>query len=200
MSTTWSTTTGCQNYFQCSLLNLIVRLSQKITQGGNYSYINNNEYFRGEFFLIDYLSKIGNFNGRCLETCFSQEGMTDLYNFNNTVLATNPAMITARNRGSSSDKGKRRYEFAYVPNIDLLAEPYPLNKGVELKISFDRAPYQCSLIEMDTITTAESGSIEIKDCHALIDFVSSPFYRNYFATIENTPITYTYEATDVLVR
>ena len=126
--------------------------------------------------------------------------MVDLYNFNNTILATNPGMISARNRGASSSDGKRRFEFAFVPNIDFLAEPFPLNKGVELKISFDRAPFQCSLIEMDTITKAETGSIAIKDCHALIDFVSSPFYRNYFATVDNSPITYTYEATDVLVR
>lgn len=155
---------------------------------------------RGEFFLIDYISKLGNFNGKCLETCFSQEGMCDLYNFNKTNLASNPNMVAIRNRGASSADGKRRYEFAYVPNIDFLADVYPLNKSVELKISFDRAPYQCALIETDTPTFAESGSIPIHDCHALIDFVSSPFYRNYFATIESTPTTYNYEATDVIVR
>ena len=156
--------------------------------------------FRGEFFLIDYISKLGNFNGKCLETCFSQEGMSDLYNFNKTNLASNPNMVTIRNRGASSADGKRRYEFAYVPNIDFLADVYPLNKSVELKISFDRAPYQCALIETETPTFAESGSIPIHDCHALIDFVSSPFYRNYFASIESTPTTYSYEATDVIVR
>ena len=157
-------------------------------------------YFRGEFFLIDYISKIGNFSGKCLETCFSPEGMVDLYNFNKTYLASNPNMISTRNRGASTADGKRRYEFAYVPNIDFLADAYPLNKSVELKISFDRAPYQCALIETDKPTNAETGSIPIEDCHALIDFVSSPFYRNYFASIDTTPTTYTYEATDVIVR
>ena len=126
--------------------------------------------------------------------------MVDLYNFNKTNLASNPNMIAIRNRGASSGDGKRRYEFAYVPNIDFLADPYPLNKGIELKISFDRAPHQCSLIEIATPTTEESGSIEIHDCHALVDFVSSPFYRNYFASIESTPTLYSYEATDVLIR
>ena len=115
-------------------------------------------------------------------------------------LSPNPNMVSIRNRGASSEGGKRRYEFAYIPNIDFLADPYPLNKGIELKISFDRSPYQCSLIELEKPTTEESGSIAIHDCHAYVDFVSSPYYRNYFASVESTPTLYTYEATDVLIR
>ena len=126
--------------------------------------------------------------------------MVDLYNFNKDHLTSNPNMVSVRNRGASSAENKRRFEFAYVPNIDFLADPYPLNKGIELKISFDRAPFQCALIQLEQPTTEESGSIAIHDCHAYVDFVSSPFYRNYFASVESTPTLYTYEATDVLIR
>ena len=146
------------------------------------------------------MSKIGNYNANCLESCFAQEGLSDLYNFNKTNLAANDTLIDIRRRGATDSSGKKRYEFAYIPNIDILAEPYPLNKGIELKISFDRAPYQCALIETGTPTNAENGAIEILDAHAWVDFVSSPFYRNYFSRIESGPINYTYETTDVLIR
>ena len=126
--------------------------------------------------------------------------MVDLYNFNKDHLTSNPNMVSVRNRGASSEGNKRRFEFAYIPNLDFLADPYPLNKGIELKISFDRAPFQCALIQLEPPTTEESGSIAIHDCHAYVDFVSSPFYRNYFASVESTPTLYTYETTDVLIR
>ena len=126
--------------------------------------------------------------------------MVDLYNFNKSYLASNPNMVATRNRGASSSDGKRRFEFAYVPNMDFLADAYPLNKSVELKLSFDRAPYQCALIEIDTPAVPQTGSISIEDCHALVDFVSSPYYRNYFSSIDTMPTTYSYEATDVIVR
>ena len=150
--------------------------------------------------MIDYISKIGNYNANCLESCFAQEGLSDLYNFNKSNLAANNTLIELRRRGATNNNGKKRYEFAYIPNIDILAEPYPLNKGIELKISFDRAPYQCALIEADTPTHHENGAIELLDVHAWVDFVSSPFYRNYFSRVESSPITYTYETTDVLIR
>ena len=86
-----------------------------------------------------------------------------------------------------------------MPNFGFLASPEPLLKDCELKISFDRSPWQTVLTEYDTITDACTG-LEIKDCMAITEYVSSPMYREFFGRIDHSPILYNYDECDVIIK
>ena len=47
--------------------------------------------------------------------------------------------------------------------------------------------------------TNDCEYIEIKDCHALTEYVSSVEIRDFFETIDVRPIVYEYESVDVPV-
>ena len=68
----------------------------------------------------------------------------------------------------------------------------------ELKLSFDRASIKHPLIRLD-----DSGiltDIEIKDCYALTEYVSSGNIQTFFDKIHNEPIIYEYEDTEVVIK
>ena len=94
-----------------------------------------------------------------------------------------------------------RYEFALSPNHGFLACPTPLLPDCELKISFDRTKAQNVLIAQGEIAEPpEDGYIEIKDCMAITEWISSPKLRSYFETIDNNPIIYDYDDCEVLIK
>ena len=117
------------------------------------------------------MQKIGNFSVSAITTCFQPEGYFDIYNFNKTNLAANTNMMNARRKGSSEVGSKTRYEFEFSPVNGFLSSPDLLMTNCELKLSFDRASVKQALLRLDNDSSLTD--LEIKDCFALTEYVSS---------------------------
>ena len=135
-----------------------------------------------------------------LQTGFSTEGYSDFFNMNAEKLQRETSDIKNRRKWGRYQQGQTtRYEFAFSPNAGFLASPDHLLKDTELKISFDRCPPSMALLEVDTVTT-ECLKLEIKDCYAITEYVSSETIREKFASIENVPYEYEFEEVDVMIK
>ena len=134
-----------------------------------------------------------------VESGFIPEGYFDHYNADDTELLEASQVIERRNYLYHEEGTKRRYEFAFTPVMGFLGSPEPLLNNTELKISFDRCRPETALIATKSITN-DCEYIEIKDCHALTEYVSSPEIRNFFETIDVQPIVYEYDSVDVLIK
>ena len=144
--------------------------------------------------------KIGNFNGHMIHSCFNTEGYYDHFNSDAEELGSTGSNIIRHRQFAGHASGTSiRYEFALSPNVGFLASPDLLMKDCELKLTFDRAPIENSLIKVSAPTT-ECTSLEIKDCVAITEYVSSPGLRQYFERIDTTPIVYEYDDCDVLLK
>ena len=95
---------------------------------------------------------------------------------------------------------KRVYEFVIIPNCGFLNSPEPLMKNCELKLSFDRSKPYTSIIDIGTGTPALFDPIEIKDVVALTEYVSSPSLRNYFESIDYSPLSYEFDSCQMMVK
>lgn len=148
------------------------------------------------------MSKIGNFNFQYLHTGLQTEGyFYDPYFDDGDVLKSNSknkAWVEKRTDCSRKSGNNRRYEFAFIPNNGFLASPELLMKDCELKLSFDRANPKIALTKLKEV--AAPDKIDIVDCYAITEYVSSPGIRSFFSSIENMPITYEYEEMEVLVK
>ena len=134
-----------------------------------------------------------------VESGFIPEGYFDHYNAEDTELLAASQVIERRNYLYHEEGNKRRYEFAFTPVMGFLGSPEPLLNDTELKILFDRCRPETALIATASITN-DCEYIEIKDCHALTEYVSSPVIRNFFETIDVQPIVYEYDSVDVLIK
>ena len=157
--------------------------------------------FRGEYFLADYIYKYGNFNTSTITSAFNPEGFIDCYNSDKTQLsAGSNAKIVQRRKYTASTIGtNQRYEFIICPNIGFLASSDLLMKDCELRLNFDRSPPSTSLVECGAVTNA-CEYIEIKDCCAITEYVSSPSLRRYFETIDSKPLVYEYDDCEVILK
>lgn len=157
---------------------------------------------RNEFFLSDYIYKLANFDLNMIHSGFMIEGYYDTFNMNADLLKRESGQIKMSRRAGAFDdvdNSTVRYEFAFSPNTGFLASPDHLMKDTELKISFDRTPPMISLLEIAGIKT-ECKYLEIKDCYAVTEYVSSPGLREYYGTIENIPFVYEYDEVEVLIK
>ena len=179
--------------------------SQTVSKNYNkYEFITKHFYyfnFRGEFFLADYIYKVGNFNTSMLITALSHEGYFDYFNSDKKEISKQQSanIINRRKFGSHPSGTIRRFEFIFCPMIGFLASPDLLMKDCELKISFDRANAANAILEYDTVTNACTG-IEIKDCYAVTEYVSSPSLRNHFEQIDTSPLVYEYDDCEILMK
>ena len=144
------------------------------------------------------MQKIGNFSVDTIGTSFQSEGYHDIWNGDDAFLTNNGSVKAMRRTGAPQTGSKYRYEFEFSPVNGFLSSPDLLLTNCELKLSFDRASVKHALIRLD-----ESGSlsdIEIKDCYALTEYISSGSIQNFFEKIQNEPIVYEYEDTEVLIK
>ena len=148
------------------------------------------------------MSKIGNFDFDHIHTAFQTEGyFYDPFFEDGDLIAadaTSKNWVSKRVTVATKSGNKQRYEFAFVPNNGFLCSPELLMKDCELKLCFDRANPKIALTKIHN-TTAPTR-IDIVDCYAISEYVSSPGIRSFFNTIENMPITYEYEEMEVLVK
>ena len=149
------------------------------------------------------MMKIGNFSMNALTSAFHTEGWFYDYHFNDgseiQLMPKTKTKIEARSTLATVSAGKCRYEFAFIPNNGFLNSPELLLKNCELKISFDRANPNIALCKVHQTSVAPS-KIEIIDCVAITEYVSSPGIRSFFDMIEREPVTYEYEDMEVLVK
>ena len=156
--------------------------------------------FSHEFYLADYIYKLGNFNTDYITSAFVTEGYVDFLNCDTDNLNTEDGaiVITQRERTAVKEGGKAKYDFAFVPDVAFLANADPLIKNCELKLRFDRADPKISVLQKRDIGTLTD--IKIEDCYAVTEYISSPELRDYFDQIEYEPITYKYEDAEVLIK
>ena len=145
---------------------------------------------------------MGNYDGGLVNTGFIFEGYVDNFNCpsKDFSLEGGPTIVANRNYHRYSVSGKKIYEFAVIPNMGFLGSPDLLVKNCELKLSFDRAPASLAVLKTDEPTEQLSNVLEIKDCFATTDYISSPDIREYFSTIENQPFIYHYDDVDVIIK
>ena len=144
------------------------------------------------------MQKIGNFSVDAISTIFQPEGYHDIWNGDKALLLANDAIKIPRRHGASLNNGKYRYEFEFCPVNGFLSSPDLLMTDCELKLSFDRASVKHPIIRLDDSGVLED--IEIKDCYALTEYVSSGSIQTFFEKIHNEPIIYEYEDTEVVIK
>ena len=145
---------------------------------------------------------MGNYDGGMVDTGFIFEGYVDNYNCGAKELSTTGGREVEANRKymRHTEAGKIIYEFALIPNMGFLASPDLLVKNCELKLSFDRAPFSVAVVKTGTPTIEIKDVIEINNCFAITDYISSPNIRSYFSSIETTPFVYHYDDVDVIIK
>ena len=146
--------------------------------------------------------KRGNFNQGYIESDYTVEGYYDAYNYDAAALLKNNSFQANRralyHKTVEGGKTKYRYDFVLTPNLGFLADSMPLLNNCELKLSFDRAPGSTSLLRVKG--TDDAPYLEIKDCHAVTEWVSSPEIVEVFEDIEHNPIIYKYDEVEVLCK
>ena len=157
-------------------------------------------YFSTEYFLIDWLYKRGNFSRDYLYSNGQVEGFFDMYNFDAASLIKN-YQTYAVNRNSCMVKvgDLHRWEFAFSPNFGFLGSPDELITNSELKLSFDRANPNVSVLRMSGDTELEKP-FKLKDVYAVTEYVSSPRLQEKFSMLDYKPFTYQFDDCSVLGR
>ena len=155
--------------------------------------------------------KIGNFNRNYLDTVMGCEGYYDSYNSGASELKKTGATKIVEFRRSgiveltetvtenkvSKERKYHWYEFSFMPNVGILADPDPLMSDCELKLTFGRAKPSTSVIQ---VKPGQLENIELKYVHAVTEYVSSPPMRQHFQMIETSPIVYNYDNIDVFTK
>ena len=153
--------------------------------------------FRNEFFLADYIYKLGNYNTDYAATALATEGYTDWHMADALTIQGSSNLQNIRKRAFHVDGETTSIDFTLIPNVGFLTNPDPLMKNCELKLSFDRADPKCAMLELESTPL---GNLEILNCYAVTEYISSPELRSYFDRIENVPIQYNYEDVEVLIK
>ena len=101
-------------------------------------------------------------------------------------------------------KKYRRLDFSLIPDFGFLGSEDPLAKNVELKLSFDRELAIMSVMDYASQSTDDHKILEkpfvIKDCHSVTEYISSPDLRLQYETIQNSPLMYNYDESEVIIR
>ena len=155
--------------------------------------------FRSEYFLIDYIQKYGNFNCNAISSMFQCEGYHDLFNLDYEKLSKLSTTIINRRHQGLEKNGNRIFDFIFIPNCGFLNSNLPLLNNCELKLSFDRCPTSTAFLA-DPSVEDTNQVLEIKDCYALTEYISSDSLRNYFAKIDSGPIRYKFEECEISLK
>ena len=137
-----------------------------------------------------------------VDTGFYCEGYIDNYNCNAADFTAEGGTTVVLNRqwGRHKSGNMITYEFVVIPSYGFLASPDLLVKNCEIKLSFDRAPSEVALLANTAVTTEVGKTIEIKDCFAMVDYVSSPSMRALYDHIDQSPYIYQYDDIDIIIK
>lgn len=160
------------------------------------SQLVSNNRTRNEYFLADYIYKIGNFAVDAICTGFIGEGYTDLYNADWSDGIDSKSQKDARLFYATTANNTHTFDFCIVPLVGFLGNNDPLPKDCEVKLSFDRTPSSVALIS----DAKQDITLEIQNCYAVTEYISSPDLRSYFDGIDNAPIKYNFEDCEVYCK
>ena len=137
-----------------------------------------------------------------IDTGFYCEGYIDNYNCDSADFSAEggSAVVLNRQWGRNKDQNLISYEFILIPSHGFLASPDLLVKNCEIKLSFDRAPSDVALLTHKEIAIEAGKSLEIKDCYAMVDYVSSPDMRAQYDHIDQSPFVYHYDDIDIIIK
>ena len=142
--------------------------------------------------------KIGNFSVDYIKTGFIGEGYTDVFNADwSSGISTLREYYIPRHSFGTLAEGMYTYDFCVIPLVGFLGNNDPLPKNTEVKLSFDRTN---NAIPILAESEPDNINLEIKDCYAETEYISSPELRSYFDGIDNHPITYEYEECEVYTK
>ena len=155
--------------------------------------------------MNDYLQKYGNFSRSYIETVFPLEGYYDQYNINSMGLRSSTGVDIVKNRQLNCRHDEKRkvrsYQVILTPNNGFLNSNLPLLPNTELRLAFDRAPAETSLLKLQKDGVDLSKVVlELKNVVATTEYVSSPHLRNYFDKLTQRPIDYIYEEAEVNIK
>ena len=160
----------------------------------------------GDYWLGDYIYKYGNYNKGAIESLCQSEGYFDVWNVDHAVMKT----VTESKLGigyehrqlktSTQSSDTIKYYFTFVPNFGFLRDTQPLMKNCEIKLKFDRAKSQISFVKKDETGEAFPVYLEIVDCVAQTEWVSSPALRAHFEKIDNAPIEYRFDECQIYLK
>ena len=153
-------------------------------------------FFRGEYFLIDYLQKLGNFNTNSISSMFQCEGYHDLLNMDIDKLSNNDTTLKHRKYQGTVKNGKRVYDFLFIPNNGFLNSNLPLVNNSELKISFDRAQLNMAFMAAENVTDMNQ-IVKLNDVLAITEYISSEELRKYFSKIDTSPLAYKFDEIEI---
>ena len=147
--------------------------------------------FRNEYFLADYIYKIGNYSVDFISTGFIGEGYTDVFNANwSSGIDTMEGYKEGRQSFGTHADGMYTYDFCVIPLVGFLGSNDPLPKNTEVKLSFDRTN---NAIPVIAAAEPDDINLEIKDCYAVTEYISSPSLRTYLDSIDTLPLRYDFE-------
>ena len=114
-------------------------------------------------------------------------------------MKANTSWINRRRNGAIEDGDNIRYEFILSPCNGFLQNLEPLIKDCELKLRFERTSWNVA-VQAVKDSPAELNSIELKDIHAVTEYISSPHWRQYFDKINGAPIMYEYQESEAIIK
>ena len=127
--------------------------------------------------------------------------MTDMYNLNADILTGSTPVINNRKKLGKTDGNKITYDFVFVPNDGFLNSNKPLVRDCEIKLSFDRAIADVAFIRIGAVSQNRAGKVlEITNCFALTEYVSSESLRKKFDRIDTSPLSYHYQNCEVTLK
>ena len=166
----------------------------------NSQRVSNNKT-KGEYFLSDWLAKIGNFDNQCFQSMFAGlEGYFDLYNYEEGSQKDKDLIKDFRRQGIKKVGSNYVYEFIITPNDSFLNDNKVLPPGVELKLMFDRLSADFSTCKIGQTDPLAGKVLELKDVYAQVEYISSPALRNYHERINTMPISFEYDEMNVMCK
>lgn len=170
--------------------------------------------FRGQFFLYDILSKISNYNMNyvCSQLAYLEGYGLGLQSADRSWIEhlittkSNPQMFSNRQSMSIVIDGGQQYQFVLALEGGILNCSQPLLNNTEVKLSFDRSLAAIGLIyaaygeNVTYPTTLDNKVLELIDPYLEVEYVSSPYLRNFYAQIEERPATMRYDDCDIYMK
>ena len=124
-----------------------------------------------------------------------------MYNADAETLKKLPNSVKYRRSMGRVVNNRIIYDFVFVPNDGFLNSNAPLLNDCELKLRFDRSKADVAFIKIGDVTNDLTDKVlEISNCFAVTEYVSSESIRKRFSKIDTRPITYAYDNCDVTLK
>ena len=150
----------------------------------------------------------GNFTPDYLKTGNYLMGYFDQWNVGtNEITGNNSGVLStienSRNAfAKTSDGDYAVYDLLFRPPVSILNSVKPLVPKTDMVISFDRAVSDLAMISKTANgeNPLENQVLKLENVFLRANYYSSPYLRNYFASIEDKEISYRFDETQVICK